>query len=79
MIDIYVTFTDDSVPGIDLVVPDPDFIIQKKNLKGIVLTHGHEDHIEQLLALALLKVQNFLPSFPLLQSIKENLRKRKLI
>ena len=46
MIDIGVTFTDDSVPGIDLVVPDPDFIIQKKkNLKGIVLTHGHEDHI----------------------------------
>ena len=30
MIDIGVTFTDDSVPGIDLVVPDPDFIIQKK-------------------------------------------------
>ena len=29
MIDIGVTFTDDSVPGIDLVVPDPDFIIQK--------------------------------------------------
>jgi len=46
IVDIGVTFTDDSCPGIDLIYPDPGFIIEKKNdLLGIVLTHGHEDHI----------------------------------
>ena len=46
MIDIGVGFTDDSVPGIDLMVADPDFIVQRKeNLLGILLTHAHEDHI----------------------------------
>ncbi len=46
MIDIGVGFTDDSVPGVDLMVADPDFIVQRKeNLLGILLTHAHEDHI----------------------------------
>ena len=46
IVDIGVTFADDSVPGIDLIYPDPGFIISKKeNLLGIVLTHAHEDHI----------------------------------
>ena len=46
MVDIGVTFADDSLPGIDLIYPDPGFIIDKKNdLLGIVLTHAHEDHI----------------------------------
>ena len=46
MVDIGVTFADDSYPGIDLIYPDPGFIIDKKNdLLGIVLTHAHEDHI----------------------------------
>ena len=46
IVDIGVTFTDDSYPGIDLIYPDPGFIIEKKNdLMGIDLTHGHEDHI----------------------------------
>jgi len=46
MVDIGVTFADDSVPGIDLIYPDPGFIIEKKDdLLGIVLTHAHEDHI----------------------------------
>jgi len=46
MVDIGVTFADDTVPGIDLIYPDPGFIIDKKeNLLGIVLTHAHEDHI----------------------------------
>ena len=39
-------FADDSIPGIDLIMPDPGFIIDKKDdLLGIVLTHAHEDHI----------------------------------
>jgi len=46
IVDIGVTFADDSIPGIDLIYPDPGFIIDKKeDLLGIILTHGHEDHI----------------------------------
>jgi len=46
MVDIGVTFADDTFPGIDLIYPDPGFITDKKDdLLGIVLTHAHEDHI----------------------------------
>ena len=46
IVDIGVTFADDAVPGIDLIYPDPGFIIDKKEkLLGIILTHAHEDHI----------------------------------
>ena len=46
IVDTGVSFADDSVPGIDLIYPDPGFITDKKNdLLGIVLTHAHEDHI----------------------------------
>jgi len=46
IVDIGVTFADDSVPGVDLIYPDPGFIVDKKDdLLGLVLTHAHEDHI----------------------------------
>ena len=46
IVDIGVTFADDTVPGIDLIYPDPGFIVDKKeDLLGLVLTHAHEDHI----------------------------------
>ena len=46
IVDMGVTFADDSIPGIDLIYPDAGFIIEKKDeLLGIVLTHAHEDHI----------------------------------
>ena len=46
IVDVGVTFADDSLPGIDLIYPDPGFIIDKKDkLIGIILTHAHEDHI----------------------------------
>ncbi len=46
IVDMGVSFADDSVPGIDLIMPDAGFIIEKKDdLLGIVLTHAHEDHI----------------------------------
>ena len=46
IVDIGVTFADDAVPGIDLIYPDPGFIVDKKDdLLGIILTHAHEDHI----------------------------------
>ena len=46
IVDVGVTFADDSLPGIDLIYPDPGFIVDKKDdLLGIVLTHAHEDHV----------------------------------
>ncbi len=46
MVDLGLTFADAAYPGIDLVLPDLDFIERHADrLLGIVLTHGHEDHI----------------------------------
>jgi len=46
IVDMGVSFADDSVPGVDLIMPDAGFIIDKRDdLLGIVLTHAHEDHI----------------------------------
>ena len=46
IVDMGVTFGDDTVPGIDLIMADPDFIVERReDLLGIVLTHAHEDHI----------------------------------
>lgn len=46
MVDLGVTFADPTMPGIDVVVPDPAFIEQHRDdLLGIVLTHAHEDHL----------------------------------
>jgi ribonuclease J len=53
MVDLGLTFADDDYPGIDLVLPDLEFIEkQQDRLAGIVLTHGHEDHIGALPYLA---------------------------
>lgn len=46
MVDCGMTFAGEGLPGIDLVFPDPSFIEERReDLLGIVLTHGHEDHI----------------------------------
>ncbi len=46
MVDVGVTFADDTIPGVDLIYPDPGYAEDKKdNFLGIVLTHAHEDHI----------------------------------
>ena len=46
MVDLGVTFARHHDPGIDVITPDISFIEQhKKNLLGLLLTHGHEDHI----------------------------------
>ncbi len=49
MVDLGLTFADSDYPGIDLILPDLEFIEQQQErLAGIVLTHGHEDHIGAL-------------------------------
>ena len=46
MVDCGLTFSDPEFPGIDLILPDLEFIERRrKDLVGLVLTHGHEDHI----------------------------------
>ena len=46
MVDLGVTFGDESTPGIDLIMADPQFILDRTDqLLGLILTHGHEDHI----------------------------------
>jgi ribonuclease J len=46
MVDLGITFGDETTPGIEVFMPDPTFIVERrKDLVGIVLTHGHEDHL----------------------------------
>lgn len=46
IVDLGVTFGDERTPGVDLIMPDPAFIEDRREeLLGIVLTHAHEDHI----------------------------------
>ena len=53
MVDLGLTFADPSYPGIELILPDLEFIEnQQERLAGIILTHGHEDHIGALPYLA---------------------------
>lgn len=46
MVDLGMAFAGDYYPGVDLLFPDPAFIEDRRDqLAGIVITHGHEDHI----------------------------------
>lgn len=46
IIDCGIMFPGDGMPGVDYIIPDFDYIKKHKNrVKGIIITHGHEDHI----------------------------------
>ncbi|MGE5202426.1 MAG: ribonuclease J, partial [Acidobacteriota bacterium] len=46
MIDCGISFGDETMPGIEVIMPDPGFIVDRRDrLAGIVLTHAHEDHL----------------------------------
>jgi ribonuclease J len=52
IVDVGVTFPDASHPGVDLILPDTRFIEEElPRLRGIVITHAHEDHYGALLEL----------------------------
>jgi ribonuclease J len=46
MVDLGISFGDETMPGVDVVMPDPSFVAERRDdLAGLVITHAHEDHL----------------------------------
>ncbi len=49
IVDAGIMFPDETTPGIDFLIPDFSYIVKNKHkVRGIIITHGHEDHIGAL-------------------------------
>jgi ribonuclease J len=49
IIDCGISFPGEDLPGVDLVIPDPEYLLSVRDeLQAILLTHGHEDHVGAL-------------------------------
>jgi len=49
IIDCGISFPGEDLPGVDLVIPDPEYLLGiRDEVQGILLTHGHEDHVGAL-------------------------------
>ncbi|KXB33820.1 ribonuclease J [Atopobium deltae] len=65
LIDAGLMFPDDDQPGIDLVLPDYTYVLEnEEKLRGIIITHGHEDHTGALPYL----LQDLNPQVPIYSS-----------
>lgn len=80
VIDAGLMFPEDYMPGIDLVIPDFQYLKSKKDrVKAIILTHGHEDHIGAIpFFLREFSVPVFGTGFTL-ELLREKLKEHKLI
>lgn len=76
LVDCGIGFVDDSMPGVDLVIPNVSYLKNtNKKIVGMILTHGHEDHIG-----ALPFILPLLPPFPIYaSSLTAALANEKLI